>query len=712
MGIQNAKWVRAETNAAPVIRKTLVVENPEGAEIDVCGLGFFELYINGKKVSDDRFVPSWSDYGSRDLSTLTYPIRDSFCHRVYYRSYDLTAYLVRGENVFAFLLGNGWFCQTVREAEGKLSYGTPCLAFSIRADGQEILSDETLEWKESPILFHNIYAGETQDFRHGGGTWRPVLPAPTPGGMLCPDPCPADRVVRKRIPVCVYQDGERTVWDAGENLSGTVSFIMPICKSGAEVVVRHAECFSQDGGVLYTQSAGSLVQTDRYIGDGAARRCEPHFVWHGFRYFEITGPHENPEVLIIHSDVPVCSSFISEHAALNWLYAATVRSLLSNLHAGVISDCPHRERLGYTGDGQLTCDTALTLLSAAPLYEKWLRDIADGQDPVTGHVQHTAPFYGGGGGPGGWGCAIVSVPYFLWKHTGKEELIDTYFPHMERWAAYMEAHSENGLVVREEEGGWCLGEWCTPDEVMLPEPFVNTYFLIKSLDRMAEMAQLRLSSAELWRKKADAARRALKAAYYSEGDHTFCGGVQGADAFALDIGLGNSAMAASLAAKYDALGEFDTGIFGTDILIRVLFETGFGDTALRLLVSEKENTFGGQRARGETTLCERWNVRWASHNHHMFGACTGALFRYLLGIRVENTGIVIAPAAFSVPLAVKGQLLTRFGEISVERRSDETGVAVFTVHSDSDAVFRFQGEARGVPAGENAVFLFRNSQIS
>ena len=81
MGIQNAKWVRAETNAAPVIRKTLVVENPEGAEIDVCGLGFFELYINGKKVSDDRFVPSWSDYGSRDLSTLTYPIRDSFCHQ-------------------------------------------------------------------------------------------------------------------------------------------------------------------------------------------------------------------------------------------------------------------------------------------------------------------------------------------------------------------------------------------------------------------------------------------------------------------------------------------------------------------------------------------------------------------------------------------------------------------------------------------------------
>lgn len=226
------------------------------------------------------------------------------------------------------------------------------------------------------------------------------------------------------------------------------------------------------------------------------------------------------------------------------------------------------------------------------------------------------------------------------------------------------------------------------------------------------MAQLRLSSAELWRKKADAARRALKAAYYNEGDHTFCGGVQGADAFALDIGLGNSAMAASLAAKYDALGEFDTGIFGTDILIRVLFETGFGDTALRLLVSEKENTFGGQRARGETTLCERWNVRWASHNHHMFGACTGALFRYLLGICVENTGIVIAPAAFSVPLAVKGQLLTRFGEISVERRSDDAGGTAFAIRSDSDAVFRFQGEEHRLPAENQAAFLFQNAQTS
>ena len=247
---------------------------------------------------------------------------------------------------------------------------------------------------------------------------------------------------------------------------------------------------------------------------------------------------------------------------------------------------------------------------------------------------------------------------------------------------------------------------------MLPEPFVNTYFLIKSLDRMAEMAQLRLSSAEPWRKKAEAARRALKAAYYSEADNTFCGGVQGADAFALDIGLGNSAMAASLAAKYDALGEFDTGIFGTDILIRVLFEAGFGDTALRLLVSEKENTFGGQRVRGETTLCERWNVRWASHNHHMFGACTGALFRYLLGIHVENTGIVVAPAAFAMLLAVKGCLFTRFGKISVERRSEAAGVTAFTVYSESEAVFRFQGEEHRLPAGKTTMFLFQNSQIS
>lgn len=703
MSIQNARWVCAETNAAPVIRKMLMVKNPAEAFIDICGLGFFELYIEGKKVSEDWFAPSQSDYAPRDLSTLTYPTKDSFRHRIYYRHYELASYLVQGENQIEILLGNGWYQQTERTAEGKLSYGKPCLIFSLFVDGQEFLSDETLEWRDSPIVFQNIFVGETQDFTHDSGTWRGVVPAVAPGGMLFPDPSPADRIIRRIRPALIFSDTVRAVWDAGENLSGVVSFNLPATVRTAETIVRHAELITREY-TLYTNSAGG-EQIDRYIGDGTEKYCVPHFVWHGFRYFEITGPHENPEVLVIHSDVPVRSSFLSDHSVLNWLYTATVRSLLSNMHGGVISDCPHRERLGYTGDGQLTCDTALTLLSAEKLYEKWLLDIADGQDPQSGHIQHTAPFYGGGGGPGGWGCAIVSVPYFLWQHTGNRDAFESYFPNMEKWVSYMETHSENGLVAREEKGGWCLGEWCTPDDVALPEPFVNTYFFIKSLDRMAEMADAAKRDGSRWRKQASKVRRAWCAAYYNKDKNTFCDGVQSADAFALDIGLGNPEMAVSLAAKYDALGEFDTGIFGTEILLRVLFEWKYGDTAMRLLTSERKSSFGGQRLRGDTTLCERWNVRWASHNHHMFGACTGLLFRYLLGIRESAETLSVEPADILFKGTDNGTLHTRFGSISVERVCTENSVS-YSICADKEVVFRFRGETHIIPAGENIAFSF------
>ena len=109
---------------------------------------------------------------------------------------------------------------------------------------------------------------------------------------------------------------------------------------------------------------------------------------------------------VIHTDVAVTSSFSCSDPVLNWLYEAYIRTQLDNYHGCIPSDCPHRERLGYTGDGQLTAETAMLLLDTKELYRKWYQDILDSQGAETGHIPHTAPFLGGGGGPGGWGCAV------------------------------------------------------------------------------------------------------------------------------------------------------------------------------------------------------------------------------------------------------------------------------------------------------------------
>ncbi len=702
MSIHQAAFICAPTEASPIFMKKIFVDNPEQSEIEISGLGFFELYINGKKVSDDVLVPPTSDYGERDLSTLYYPINDTFSHRVYYCRYALCEYLVSGENTVEVQLGAGYYWQEVRTGEGKLSYGKPILALSLTADGKEYLSDESWVWRDSVIVSNNLYTGEVQDFRHCDSDWKPVKLTGAPSGKLCESDCPHDRIIRKIKPAAVFREGERTVYDAGVNLSGVVAFRQNT-KAGEKTEIRYAEQLNESLG-LQTATSGPIVQRDIYISNGKSNFCMPKFVFHGFRYFEIIGSAEDVWVYEIHSDIPLRVKFFSDHPVLSFLFTASVRSLYSNMHAGIITDCPHRERLGYTGDGQLTADLALTVLSSETFYKKWLRDIADGQDPETGHVQHTAPFQGGGGGPGGWGGAIVIVPYMIWKHHGSEDLLRAYYPNMKKYVAYMESRSEDGLVVREEERGWCLGDWCTPEKIAIPEPFVNTYFLVKCLEYMTEVACVLGDSPECWKKKAEIYRQAIRKHYYDGGTNTYCEGVQGADAFAMDIGIGNENMMKALALKYESLGEFDTGIFGTDILIRVLFEHGFGDTAMKLLTSEKGSSFGAWMNRGETTLCEYWEDK-KSHNHHMFGAPLRYVFSHVLGVRDSGILPVIAPAPLTFQIRLEAEMQTKFGNVFVRREITAKNETV-TVRADHGAFFRYRNTEVTLIPNEEHTFYF------
>ncbi|MBQ8497276.1 MAG: family 78 glycoside hydrolase catalytic domain [Clostridia bacterium] len=704
MSIHSAAFVCADTTASPVFVKNIFVEQPENSAIEITGLGFFELYVNGKKISSDVLVPPVSDYGERDLSTLYYPISDTFSHRVYYCRYNLSDHLNRGDNAIEIQLGNGWYLQNERTGEGKLSYGKPRLAFSLTVDGKEYLSDETVFWHDSEIVYDNIYIGETHDFRHKDTLLKPVECIDAPSGKLQESDAPHDKIIRKIRPVVIFKDETRTVYDAGINLSGVVSFMQKAAE-GEETTVTHAERLKENH-ELWVRSAGELPQKDTYISDGEAHFCMPKFVFHGFRYFEIIGKAEDVWVHEIHTDIPVRARFSSDNAVLNFLYTASIRSLYSNMHSAVITDCPHRERLGYTGDGQLTADLAMTVLSAEKLYEKWMRDIADGQDPETGHVQHTAPFGGGGGGPGGWGGAIVIVPYMIYLHHDRVDILREYYPHMQKYIAYMESRSEDGLVVREEPKGWCLGDWCTPDKIAIPEPFVNTYFLIKCLDYMVEISYVLDDFDAPWAKKSAELRAALRRHYYDAEKNTYCDGIQGADAFAIDIGIGDVPMVEALAEKYEGLGAFDTGILGTDILIRVLFENGFGDTAMKLLTSEKENSYGAWLKRGETTLCEYWSEK-ASHNHHMFGAPLRYVFSRALGVDDSGGMLIIAPMELTFPITMEADMETKFGHVFIRRKISEKG-EVMTIRSTYPAFFRYRETQLSLKTNEETILQFYN----
>ena len=331
------------------------------------------------------------------------------------------------------------------------------------------------------------------------------------------------------------------------------------------------------------------------------------------------------------------------------------------MHCGVPTDCPHRERLGYTGDAQLTMESALLTLDSADFYRKWLKDLRDCQDVKTGHIQHTAPFCGGGGGPGGWGGAIILCPYYYYKITGDKSVIEENFESMSRYLECMKGFSNGGLIVKERERGWCLGEWGTPDKVIIPEPFVNTYYYIRCMEIFSylasEIGKISDQSAEIALSKA-----ALVREYYNAETNGFCDGVQGANVFALSLGLGNEEMKKSLIGHYERTKAFDVGIFGLSVLSEYLVESGNIQLLFDLLTTDKYPSFHYMKTHGATTVWEAWDGS-CSHDHPMYCSFIKQFFYGFLGIKakVGSKDIDIKPQYIKGLSFVEGSIKTGDG---------------------------------------------------
>ena len=721
--LSGAQWIGAHPLCqSPVIIRRFSVADVSAATLFVTGLGYFEAKINGKPVTEDRFQPLITDYEPRDLSKFIYPLHDTLTHRVYFCQYDVTELLQEGENTLTIQLGNGWYRQTERDAEGATSFSDVLKAiYSLQldtADGKvNIDSDGSETWLGSEIVYNQLFIGEVIDATAPMGFERKVDILSAPAGELCPQIGTPDRCVRtiRPIHIATMEDG-RKIYDAGENISGVVR-VHTSAPWGSRISLRFAENLTEAKD-LDTDSTGSFypclsgryqLMADSFICDGTKRSFEPKFVWHAFRYFDIAGDFDDLEVLVIHSDCAVTSQFNSPSEGLNFLYEAYVRTQLNNMHGSIPSDCPHRERLGYTGDGQVCAQPAMMLLDTKEFYRKWIQDILDCQDTVSGHVQHTAPLMGGGGGPGGWGCAMVIVPYQYYRHFGETSMLEKCYEPMRRWVEYLKAHSENGLIVREEEGGWCLGDWCylvSPDQ--LPEPYINSCFFLKILEMLSEIATAIGHTEDI--AEYDALRHTIEDAirrdYYNAETDCYLGNQGGVDAYALWVGMTGEKTAAEMAARYDALGHFDTGFLGTDILVEMLCKYNHIDTVLKLLESEELGSYLYMKRGGATTIWENWN-HGASDNHPMFGACVRQLFSSILGIKQPDTsvGYQVLRIAPQIPKALpwaEGSLTLPCGKVSVrwEKQADEILFRI-CIPQGVPATFCFSGKELPLASGEN-----------
>ncbi len=701
----DAKWVGTGKKDYPVIiHSEFSTDKVSSAEITVGCFGTFRLFVNGKNVTDELFLPLNTDFEERfNIEYGDAPFTDELAHRLYCPQFDITSYLKDGNNTLEFYLAPGFY--------EFYNYGTSKICWKIKikhndASESVVVSDATAKYRDFYVKEANMITGETHDFTTDDSTCYDVQVAETPDTPLYIQECPSDKMIRKIKPQYLGNN----IYDAGEVFTG-----YPIIRSNkAQVVkIRYSELLCEDGTLdelhIYDQ------HTD-YITDDEERILHPEFTWLCFRYFEVIGDVEVIECAVTHADVNVTSSFECSDEILNYIYKAYIRTQLSNMHCGIPSDCPHTERRGYTGDGQLTCAASMMQLDAMNFYKKWIADIVDCQDRKTGHVQYTAPFVPSGGGPGGWGCAIVMVPYEYYKAYGDKSIFDDTFDGMLRWFDYMDAHSENDLVTSDLPGVWCLGDWCAPTQnqinkmngMTIPQPFVNTYFFVKAMLNFLKICDVtgKTEYKAQIEKKIENKKNAITNAYFNNENGDFADNEQGANAFAVDIGLGDERTFDNIINHYTETKQYDTGIFGTDILTRILFEKGKAELAFSLLTSKEETSYYTQIKGGATTLLEYWNgVR--SQCHPMFGAVTRYLFEYILGIRqVKNRAgyekIIIAPVCLDYLDFAKGKINTIKGEISVEYKDNK---AIIEIPENVDAVFTLGNFRKELKTGINTFDL-------
>ncbi len=697
----DARWIAPQnTDICPIIRRDFELGDIESAEIDIIGFSTFVFYVNGVRGCEDYFLPLATDYEWRDS-----PKDEVTEHRTYVSHYDITHLVRCGRNTLAVMLGDGWYTGKTGIYE-EVPYGTKKLCFKITIKTKEkeyfIYSDESAVWRESYVKESDLNYGETHDYAHYcdalltekiGDGWKPVCTAKEPKTNYAYTDCPPDRIIEVIEPRVVSRGGDVTLYDAGKNLTGFPTITVDGYDGRLEVY--YSEDLDESGALL---ERSKHRQKTIYTVHGERRTLEPAFTWLGFRYFTVKGEVKSVTVKRISCDIPVSSHFECDNKTLGWLYHAYVLTELSNMHQGIPSDCPHIERRGYLGDGHLTCRSAMLTLDAKKFYEKWIGDISDSQDRISGHAQYTAPYTHSGGGPGGFSHGFIKIPYEYYLRYGDDAPIRKMYGQFLAYLGYLEEHSVGELVVSDKEGEWCLGEWCTPREevtgdllstsdarpgaTFIPPAYVNTVYHVKSLELMKRIAEVigNKKDIPLFEERIERKKTAIKAAYYNPNNGNFIGNMQGANSFALDIGLGDDRTRRAFIAYYEKYPYYDTGIFGTETVTRLLFEYGRADIAYKLLTAEEPRGFGDWRKMGATTLWEYWKSP-RSRSHPMFGSPTAYLFEYILGIRhAEGDAgyerVVVAPA-LNTPLAcASGFIGLRRGRLAVSYEKAGGAVAL------------------------------------
>ncbi len=619
--------------------------------------GLYELTINGRRVGDHLLDPMYT----------------RFDRRLLYVTYDVTADVQEGRNCLGVLLGNGWYnhqSTAVWHFDKAPWRNRPAFCMDLRltyADGSVETVTTGKNWKTalSPVVFNSIYTGEHYDARKELPGWNTVGFIDTAWKEVVWRSAPAETIVAQamapiRAAVVLHAktftriSDTDYVYDMGRNIAG-VSSIAIAGEAGTVVRMVHGERLSADGhvdqsniNVHYRPTDDSdPFQTDIYVlgkADGV-QRFQPRFGYKGFQYVEVF--LSRPAVLtpasveasFLHSDVAAAGSVASGNRTLDKIWEATNNSYLSNLF-GYPTDCPQREKNGWTGDAAIASETGLYNFDGITVYEKWLADHRDEQQP-NGVLPSIIPTdgwgYEWGNGPD-WTSTIAIIPWNLYLFYGDTTALSRCYDNIRRYVEHIDEGYPTGLTT------WGLGDWI-PVKTKTPVELTSTCYYYADVMILAKAAELfgRTADRQRYLALAEKIRAAFTAKYWHPSLGIYDEGSQTQLSVALYWGIVPDSIrakaAAALARRVAADGyHLDVGLLGTKAILDALSENGYAGTAYRLAAQETYPSWGWWIVNGATTLYENWPIDAKSDismNHIMFGQIGAWLYKGLGGIRPD-----------------------------------------------------------------------------
>lgn len=658
----NARYLRKDFESAGNISE---------AKLYICGLGSYDLYINGKNIGEAVLKPSPSDYRKT----------------CYYNTFDVTEELRNGKNAIGVVLGGGRFVSMRINPVEKVPtssivhFGMPSLILQLEIyykDGTKSIVISDTDWKataDGPIRKNNEFDGETYDatkempgwseIGFDDSKWQTAIAVKAPEGILTAQPNPYIKIQDILKPKSVIKSDKGYIADMGQNMVGWVKINISGQEKGDTISMRFAEILSENG-ALYMDNLRGAEVTDTYIAkDNNPVSWTPRFVYHGFRYAEITGLRKKPslkdfEGQVFYDEMPLTGTFETSNEIINKVYHNAYWGIRGN-YRGMPTDCPQRdEKMGWTGDRTTGCYGESYIFSNGLLYAKWLRDIAEAQNKA-GSLPDVAPAF--------WekvysdnmtwpGVFLTASDMIYKRYANKRPIKDNYIA-MKKWLQYMKSeYMIDGIMTKDTYGDWCIPPE-SPELIHSKDPsritdgaLISTAFYYRFMKMMAEFATIANHKEDIkyFNSEAENTQKAFNKKYLNTHYGYYSNNTVTANILPLYFGIVPSEYVEKVFShiedktKNDLNGHVSVGVIGIQQLLRCLTEYGRADLAFKIASESTYPSWGYMAEKGATTIWELWNGDTAdpsmnSGNHVMLlGDLITWDYECLGGIRASKPG--------------------------------------------------------------------------